>query len=123
MSSGHRRILTFSGSTSAASRRPRTWRPASTAWSPCCPADAESSAEDPDRVPRALTLSATDPANPFGAALACGPLFGFVKGVALDISAISGALTVGEEFGTMSRASVWRPYTFDWHQPQTAAGM
>lgn len=60
-------------------------------------------------------------AAPLG--VACGPLFGFVKGVALDISAISGALTVGEEFGTMSRASVWRPYTFDWHQPQTAAGM
>ncbi len=43
-----------------------------------------------------------------------GPAFGFVKGIALDVSAVSGALSVGEEFGTYQRVSVWRPYSYNW---------
>lgn len=51
---------------------------------------------------------------PVGAAL--GPAFGFVKGVALDVSAVSGTLTVGEEFGSYARTSVWRPFSYDWQK-------
>ncbi len=46
-----------------------------------------------------------------------GPLFAFVKGVALDVSAASGTLTLHDEFGTYGRASVWRPFSYDW-QPK-----
>ena len=51
-------------------------------------------------------------AAPVGFAM--GPVFGFVKGFALDVSAVTGAIPVGEEFGTYHRASVWRPYSYDW---------
>ncbi|MEZ6036060.1 MAG: hypothetical protein R3F29_01180 [Planctomycetota bacterium] len=57
-------------------------------------------------------------AAPVGAA--CGPVFGFVKGIALDINAMNGTLSTAEEFGTMNRASVWRPYAFDWQQSRPA---
>lgn len=53
-------------------------------------------------------------AAPVGFAL--GPAFALVKGVALDVSAVSGTLTVGEEFGTYGRASVWRPFSYDWQK-------
>ena len=43
-----------------------------------------------------------------------GPFFGAIKGVALDVSAIGGSLSLHEEFGTYSRASIWRPYSFNW---------
>lgn len=53
---------------------------------------------------------------PVGFAL--GPFFGVLKGIALDVSAIGGSLTLHEEFQTYSRASIWRPYTFDWKSDQ-----
>ena len=47
-----------------------------------------------------------------------GPIFGFIKGVALDVSALNGSLSYSEEFGTYDRASVWRPYTFYWDRSE-----
>ena len=49
-----------------------------------------------------------------------GPIFGFIKGVALDVSALNGSLTYSEEFNTYGRASVWRPYTYYWDTSRPA---
>ena len=45
-----------------------------------------------------------------------GPVFGFIKGIALDVSTLSGTVDGGEAFGG-GRASIWRPYTFGWNTP------
>jgi hypothetical protein len=45
-----------------------------------------------------------------------GPIFGFIKGIGLDVNAMNGTLTLRQEFGSYDRMSVWRPYSFDWNQ-------
>jgi len=51
-------------------------------------------------------------AAPIGFVL--GPAFGLVKGIALDVSALRGDLSLDEEFGTYQRTSIWRPYSYNW---------
>lgn len=44
--------------------------------------------------------------------LAAGPLFGLVKGVAVDVRALRGETGYGEAFGRYTESSVWRPYSY-----------
>jgi len=43
-----------------------------------------------------------------------GPVFGFVKGVSLDVQWVVGHADYGEVFGTYGPASIWRPHTIQW---------
>ena len=52
-----------------------------------------------------------------------GPVFGFVKGLSLDVEWVTGKISYGTVFGTYQAASIWRPYTIQWHsQPDACCG-
>ena len=46
--------------------------------------------------------------------LGTGPIFGFVKGLSIDVQWLVGHLDYGDAFGTYGPESVWRPHTFKW---------
>ncbi len=43
-----------------------------------------------------------------------GPVFGFTKGIALDVQCILGYQTYDNVFNSYDEPSVWRPYTLRW---------
>ena len=43
-----------------------------------------------------------------------GPVFGFGKGLGLDIQWVIGQMDYSDVFGTYGPASIWRPFTFQW---------
>ena len=45
---------------------------------------------------------------------AVGPFYGFVKGVALDVSTLTGAVSLTDQFDSYGRSSIWRPYSRGW---------
>lgn len=49
--------------------------------------------------------------------LVVGPVMGFCKGLALDYSWITGRASYGEIYSTYGRASIWRPYHWQWIEP------
>ncbi len=46
--------------------------------------------------------------------IATGPVFGFVKGLALDIQWTIGQVSYGDVFGSYGETSIWRPHTVKW---------
>ncbi len=46
--------------------------------------------------------------------MATGPLFGLVKGMALDIQWVIGQVEYGDVFFSYGRESIWRPHTITW---------
>lgn len=43
-----------------------------------------------------------------------GPIFGFGKGLSLDIQWVISQVNYSEVFGSYSATSIWRPFTLDW---------
>jgi uncharacterized protein YceK len=43
-----------------------------------------------------------------------GPVFGFVKGISLDLQWVVGQVEYGDAFGSYGPASIWRPHTVQW---------
>jgi hypothetical protein len=43
-----------------------------------------------------------------------GPLFGFIKGVSVDLQWVVGHVRYGDVFGSYGNASIWRPHTVQW---------
>lgn len=64
-------------------------------------------------APNALVL------GPVG--FATGPVFGFAKGLALDIQWVIGQVDYSDVFGSYGPASIWRPFTFRWPVRHTVA--
>jgi hypothetical protein len=50
--------------------------------------------------------------GPFG--IVTGPLFGFCKGLALDIQWVINQVDYSEVFGSYRPTSIWRPFTLVW---------
>jgi hypothetical protein len=50
-----------------------------------------------------------------------GPVVGFAKGVALDMEKMLGQTDYGPVFGSYESVSIWRPYSFGWHEKEVAA--
>jgi len=46
--------------------------------------------------------------------IACGPICGFAKGIALDVKWLLDQTDYGDVFGTYRDMSIWRPYTIHW---------
>ena len=46
--------------------------------------------------------------------IATGPLFGFAKGLALDVQWTIGDVRYGEVFSSYKEESIWRPHTVKW---------
>ncbi len=66
-------------------------------------------ADDPDFYAAAAILAPTG--------LVLGPVMGFFKGLALDFTWITGRVSYGDVYGSYSHASVWRPYAWEWIEP------
>ena len=49
-----------------------------------------------------------------------GPITGFAKGVALDMEKLLRQTDYGAVFGSYDQVSIWRPYSFGWHDPEVA---
>jgi len=43
-----------------------------------------------------------------------GPVFGFCKGLSLDIQWCTGKVDYSDVFGSYERMSIWRPHTVQW---------
>ena len=50
-----------------------------------------------------------------------GPVVGFAKGIALDMEKLIGETNYGPVFGGYDKVSIWRPYTFGWHEADVTA--
>ena len=85
-----------------------------------CPAqNYRANQERFDSVPVLHSLNAVI-LGPVG--FATGPIFGFAKGLSLDIQWVMGQVDYGEVFGTYGPASIWRPFTVKWPaKPKAAA--
>ncbi len=46
--------------------------------------------------------------------LAFGPVFGMIKGIAVDVQWLRDETTYGDAYLTYGPASIWRPYTIHW---------
>jgi len=52
----------------------------------------------------------------------CGPVAGFIKGIAIDIQWLRGEVDYSEAFDTYEPVSIWRPWTLHWtHRGSTPA--
>jgi len=77
-----------------------------------CPAENyRANRERFDEVPVLHSLNAVV-LGPVG--FATGPVFGFAKGLALDIQWVMGQMEYEDVFRTYGPASIWRPFTFSW---------
>ncbi|MFT5285849.1 MAG: hypothetical protein ACI8TQ_002017 [Planctomycetota bacterium] len=47
-------------------------------------------------------------------AVICGPVAGFIKGIAIDIQWLRDEVDYSEAFDTYDDVSIWRPWTFHW---------
>jgi hypothetical protein len=77
-----------------------------------CPAENyRANQERFDSVPSLHSLNALV-LGPIG--FVSGPVFGFGKGLSLDIQWVIGQVNYGDVFGTYGPTSIWRPFTFTW---------
>jgi hypothetical protein len=70
----------------------------------------EDQADDPDFYAAAVFLSP--------AGLVLGPFMGFFKGLALDYTWLTGRVDYADVYGGYGRASVWRPFHWEWIEPK-----
>jgi len=67
--------------------------------------------DDPDHLAAVFVL------GPIGVIL--GPFLGLFKGLALDYTCLtSEEVSYGDIYGSMGKASVWRPFAWNWMEPK-----
>jgi hypothetical protein len=67
--------------------------------------------DDPDHLTAVIVL------GPVGVIL--GPVLGFFKGLALDYTCLTTEeVSYGDIYGSMGKASVWRPFAWNWMEPK-----